>query len=127
MNNRIKSFKDLIVYTGSIEAAKRVMFCIVPLLPQNEKYDLASQLRRCCKAIPTLIAEGYAKKYQPKAFKKYLEDALGEANEMHPHLVFCRDIYLINPQLCSELISTYEIIGKQLFCLRRNWQNYGKE
>lgn len=122
----IRSFMDLDVYQRSLSAAKEVLLKVIPRLPAVEKYGLADQLRRCCKAIPALIAEGYAKKYQQKAFQKYLEDALGESNEMNPHLVFCCEIYNIEKELCNHLIEQYEIIGKQLFNLRRNWRSFGK-
>ena len=123
----IRTFKDLDVYQRTLEAAKEVLTKVIPRLPASERFDLADQLRRCCKSIPALIAEGYAKKHQLKAFQKYLEDALGECNEMNPHLIFCRDVYKIGNELCNSLIETYEIAGKQLYNLRRNWGNYGKE
>lgn len=120
----IRTYKDLDVYQKSMYAAKQVLIRLIPMLPASEKYDLASQMRRCCKAIPALIAEGYAKKHQQKAFQKYLEDALGEANEMNPHITFCRDVYNADEKLCNQLLDTYDIIGKQLYNLRRNWTNY---
>ncbi len=123
----IRSYKDLDVYQRTLEAAKEILTKLIPRLPVSEKFDLADQLRRCCKSIPALIAEGYAKKHQPKAFQKYLEDALGECNEMNPHLVICRDVYKIDNKLCNHLLETYEISGKQLYNLKRNWKNYGKE
>lgn len=123
----IRTYKDLDVYQKSLDTAKDVLMRVIPRLPASEKFDLADQLRRCCKAIPALIAEGYAKKHQPRAFQKYLEDSLGESNEMNVHLVFCRDVYSIDKALCNRLLETYEIIGKQLYNLRRNWTNYGKE
>jgi len=46
---------------------------------------------------------------------------------MNTHLIFCRDVYYIDKELCDHLLETYEIIGKQLYKLRRNWTNYGKE
>ena len=67
------------------------------------------------------------KKHQPKAFKKYLEDALGECNEMNPHLIIYRDVYGIDRQLCDHLLSEYGIAGKQLYKLRQNWLVYGKD
>lgn len=110
-----------------MDAAKIVLIQLIPRLPAAEKYDLVDQMRRCCKAIPALIAEGYAKKHQPRAFQKYLEDALGECNEMNTHITLCKDVYKIDEKLCNELIDTYEIAGKQLFNLKRNWKVYGKE
>jgi len=40
-----------------------VMKEIAAKLPDSEKYDLKYQLSRTCKAIPRLIAEGYAKRH----------------------------------------------------------------
>ena len=70
-----------------------VMKEIVPKLPNSEKYDLKDQLSRSCKAIPRLIAEGYAKKHQKSGFQKYLDDAMGECNETIVSLEQCRDLY----------------------------------
>lgn len=64
----ITSFKDLEVYQNSYDAMLIVMKEIVPKLPDTEKYDLKEQLRRACKAIPRLIAEGYAKRHQKMGF-----------------------------------------------------------
>ncbi len=126
-SNIIKSYKDLDVYQKTLKIAKDVLIRIIPRLPSCEKYDLVDQMRRCCKAIPALIAEGYAKKHHQKAFQKYLCDALGECNEMDAHLTFCRDVYGIDKTLCDILLENYTIAGKQLYKLMNNWRNYGKE
>ena len=66
MDNRnpIKSFRDLVVYQNSYKAMLIVYKDILPFIPETEKYDLKDQLRRSTKAIPRLIAEGYAKRHQ---------------------------------------------------------------
>lgn len=117
----IYSYKDLNVYERAYIAAIKVIREVLPKLPQNEKYDLMDQIRRSCKAIPRLIAEGYAKRHQKMGFQKYLDDAMGEANETHVGVSQCKDIYGIN---CDELIESYEIIGKQLYRLSEAWTNF---
>jgi len=57
----IKSFLNLDVYQNTYKAARMVLFQIIPKLPKAEAFDLSDQMRRAAKAIPTLIAEGYAK------------------------------------------------------------------
>jgi len=89
----IVSFHYLEVYKNSYKASITVMTRIVPNLPESEKYDLKSQLSRSCKAIPRLIAEGYAKRHQKYGFQKYLYDAMGECNEMIVSLSHSKDIY----------------------------------
>jgi four helix bundle protein len=77
-----KNFRNLDVYQGSYLASIKIMTKIIPKLPDIERNDLRNQMSRSCKAIPRLIAEGYAKKHQKKGFQKYLDDANGESNEM---------------------------------------------
>ena len=64
----IRSFHDLEVYNESYDASLKVINDIIPHLPKEEKEDLTSQMRRSCKSVPRLIAEGYAKRHQKKGF-----------------------------------------------------------
>jgi len=122
----IRSFKDLDVYNNLYQASLTVLREILPKLPEEEKYNLKDQIRRCCMSPCALIAEGYAKKNQKLAWKKYLQDAIGECNEMITHLSYIRDLYSnkIDPNLCNKLIDTYDISGKQLYRLAESWKNY---
>jgi len=122
----IRSFRDLEVYQNSYKAMLLVMKEIIPKLPNSEKYDLKNQLSRSCKAIPRLIAEGYAKRHQKSGFQKYLDDAIGECNETVVSLEQCKDIYgkFLNKDLLEELIKNYDITGRQLYNLSLSWKNF---
>ena len=123
---KILSYEDLDVYKRSYATCIRVMKEIVPHLPPTERFDLKDQLSRSSKAIPRLIAEGFAKKYQRAGFQKYLTDAIGESNETAVSLAQCLDLYSsdVNPEISGELISEYSIIGKQLFKLQQSWTKF---
>ena len=125
-NTPIRSFHDLEVYQNSYDASVKVMRKIVPKLPKIEKNDLKSQISRSCKAVPRLIAEGFAKKHQEKGFQKYLDDSMAESNEMIVSLSHCRDIYdyLVDKNLCDELIRIYDITGRQLYSLSMAWSKF---
>jgi len=114
------------VYQNSYNASLKVMNEIIPKLPEIEKNDLRSQISRSCKAIPRLIAEGYAKKHQKKGFQKYLDDSMGESNEMIVNLSHCKDIYnrSIDVNLCNELIDVYDKPTRQLYNLSKAWTNF---
>jgi four helix bundle protein len=122
----IKSFKDLEVYKNSYSASIEVICKIIPKLPNEERYDLADQMRRSAKAIPRLIAEGYSKKHQKKGFQKYLDDALAESNEMIVSLSHVHDLYstYFDPILCERLIDTYDKTSRQLYLLSTSWTNF---
>ena len=123
---KIKSFRDLDVYSRTYAASMQVMKDVLPALPPSEKYDLRDQLSRSCKAIPRLIAEGYAKRHQKRGFQKYLDDAMGECNETVVSLSQCKDIYssCIDTALCKNLIDTYDISGRQLYRLEQSWSRF---
>jgi len=123
---RITSFKDLEVYQNSYKAMLIVMKEIIPKLPDSEKYDLKEQLSRACKGIPRLIAEGYAKRHQKLGFQKYIDDAMGECNEMVVSLSQARDIYsaYVNIRRCEELVDIYDKSGRQLYKLGSAWTNF---
>ena len=120
----VRSFLDLVVYQNIYKAMMAVLTKVVPKLPKEEKFDLGGQMRRACKAPPALIAEGYAQKHHRKAWQKYLNDAIGECNEMIVHLSCTRDVYFeyADVNICQDLIETYDIGGKQLYRLADSWR-----
>ena len=107
----IASFRDLEVYQKSYIACVEVMTKVIPNLPDSEKFDLKKQLSSSVKAIPRLIAEGYAKRHQKYGFQKYLDDAMAECNETVVGIEMCRDLFKkhVDKTLCQELIDTYEV------------------
>ncbi len=123
---KVVSFQDLDVYQRTYKASIRVMKEVVPKLPDREKYDLCDQLSRSCKAIPRLIAEGYGKRHQKKGFQKYLDDAMGESNEIIVSLSHTKDLYndCVEESTCSELIEMYDISGRQIYKLRKSWSSF---
>lgn len=128
-NSKITSYKDLDVYQRSYTCSILMITKFISMLPDSERYDLKDQLSRSSKAVPRLIAEGFAKKHQKLGFQKYIDDAMGETNETQVGLCQCRDIYTkhIDLELCDKLIKEYEIIGKQLYRLEEAWNKFSKK
>lgn len=128
-NIPIKSFRDLKVYQNSYRGCIVVAKIILPKLPDSEKFDLKDQLSRSTKAIPRLIAEGYAKRHQKLGFQKYIDDAMAESNETIVGLAQSRDIYghLMNIKLCDQLIDLYDKTGRQLYRLKESWSRFKRD
>ena len=122
----IKSFQDLKVYQNLYRAMVLLHTKIVPKLPKEEKLDLGDQMNRASKGAPALIAEGFAKRYQIKQWRKYINDTIGECNEMIHHLSVCVDVYsqYVDIESCKEVINIYDISCKQLTKLGQSWQDY---
>lgn len=109
----IRSYED-------IEAFQRAMGLLRPVhalaskLPDFEKFDLASQLRRASKSIPTNVAEGYGKRRSSRHFRAYVENALGSTDEMIVHLKVARALEYVTEQEAEALIEQYRVVGKML-------------
>jgi four helix bundle protein len=119
----IRSYRD-------IEAYRRSMGLLAPLhkllarLPDAERFELASQLRRASKSVPANIAEGYDKKRSAKEFKSYLSHALGSANEVVVHLEIAVAIGYVPQDDIQALVEGYEIVAKQLYRLIESWTDF---
>jgi four helix bundle protein len=122
-SNNIKSYQDLDVYKRLYEAMLLVHKTILPNLPVSEKFGLIDQMRRASKAPLAILAEGYAKKNYKKDWLRYINDAIGECNEMIVHLSCCRDLYnaIFKKDLLDKLLEEYNISGKQLYRLGKSW------
>ncbi|MBU0672262.1 MAG: four helix bundle protein [Candidatus Margulisbacteria bacterium] len=124
----IRGYGDLDVYQNSYKAMLTIFKHILPLLPKEERFDLADQLRRSCKAIPRLIAEGHSKRHQARGFQKYIDDAHAESNETIVSLTQVKDLYAstANSAALIKLIDLYDKISRQLFNLSHSWRSYSK-
>jgi len=125
----IRSFKDIRAYQTLYKAMIIVMTKIIPKLPKEERFDLADQLRRACKAPIALLAEGFAKRYQKRQWAKYLDDCLGECYEMVNHLDVCRDVYsqYLDLKDVDEALSLYDFGSRQVYKLKESWTNFHEE
>ena len=93
MENKIKSYKDLIVWQKGYELVKNV-YLITPKLPNSENFGLKSQMQRSAVSIISNIAEGSNRKTK-EDYKQFLHIALGSTSELETQLFLCRDLYNI--------------------------------
>ena len=117
-----KSYEDLDVYRRAFAMLKPV-HDLALRLPDYEKFDLANQMRRASKSIPTNIAEGYGRRRSPKEFCSFLSLALGSANEMEVHFKVALELQYIDQQTYDGFAQSYSTIAKQLSSLIRYWRS----
>ncbi|MDH3262017.1 MAG: four helix bundle protein [Acidimicrobiia bacterium] len=59
--------------------------------PSDERFGVTSQIRRSAASIPVNIAEG-ARRTSGPDFARFVDFALGSANETEYHLILARDL-----------------------------------
>ena len=115
----INSYKELEIYKRSYKLAL-TMHRITINFPEEERYDLISQIRRCSKSIPTNIAEGYGRKSKEE-FKRFLKISLGSCNELQVHLDFCKDLEYISEEVYENLSKENEEISRMINSTIKKW------
>lgn len=119
----IRSYRDIEAFQRS-KNILRPLQRLINKLPHEERFELASQMRRASKSVPANIAEGYALKRSAAHFRSRLDIALGSANEMVVHLEIAEAIGYLTQEEIQPLIDEYEIIGKQIYRLAETWRTF---
>ncbi|MEN7973279.1 MAG: four helix bundle protein [Verrucomicrobiota bacterium] len=101
MSDKITSFEDLECWQACRRLRIFVAKTIVPVLPKEERYGLASQTLRSARSTTANIAEGYGRfHYLDNA--KFCSNARGSCYETLDHLITTNDEAMISDELLSE-------------------------
>ena len=111
----IQSFKDLEIYQKSKKLLMDI-YKITEEYPEQEKFNVISQLRRSVLSIPLNIAEGYGRKSK-EDFKRFLKISLGSSNEVEALLEISKELGYLKEDEYQQLSKENEIIGKKIFRL----------
>ena len=86
---------------------------LVPLLPPDERYDLAFQIRKSSKSVGANIAEGYGRFYYMDNVR-FCYNARGSLDETVNHLLDARDLEYCPQPLYKELRSQADEVRRLL-------------
>ena len=85
----IRHFTDIEAWKRAREVRKAV-YGIVPDLPKEERFDLASQMRRAAVSTTSNIAEGYGRFHYQENIQ-FCRISRGSLYEIQDHLITCLD------------------------------------
>jgi len=97
----IRSFEDLECWKTARNLRLFVSREIVAHLPKEERYELASQLRRAARSVTANIAEGFGR-FHFRDNYKFCSNARGSLFEVLDHLITAHDDHYINAATLSE-------------------------
>src|SRR6266566_5546086 len=86
---KFQTFEDLEVYKAAREFRK-AMYVVTRRLPDFEKFDLASQIRRAAVSLTNNIAEGHGRYHWLEQIKFTLQSR-GSLEELIDDLNICQD------------------------------------
>jgi four helix bundle protein len=112
----MQNYKDLKVWQKA-HAFTLKIYTITQSFPKQEMYGITNQIRRSSSSVAANIAEGCGKLTQ-KDFARFLQIALGSANETEYFLILSFDLkYIHNEQEFNELLNNINEIKAMLISL----------
>lgn len=108
-----KGLEGLEVWQKARELMIAIHKQMVPLLPPEEKWDLAQQIRRSSKSVMANIAEGYGRYYYQDNVR-FCYNARGSLDETVSHLVTALDLGYIPQALYNQLRALADEVRRML-------------
>ena len=109
------TYKDLTVWQKSMLLARRI-YEITARYPEEERFGLVSQMRRCAVSIPSNIAEGYGRETE-REHSHFLFISLGSSNELETQLILSFEFQYIGHQDYVEIADLNFEVNKMLSSL----------
>jgi four helix bundle protein len=106
-----QGLESLEIWRKAVDYAVDICQHVIPFFPQEEKWALASQLRRSVQSIPANIAEGYGR-YNFQETIHFCYIARGSMAETKTHLIFAFRMGYINEEIFSRYLNQLNDLGR---------------
>lgn len=110
-------YKKLNVWIEAMDLVT-VIYQVTKNYPQEEKFGMISQIRRCAVSIPSNIAEG-AGRNSDKEFANFLGIANASSFELETQLVISKNLGYINENDLAVFSDKIDKIQKMIFKLKK--------
>ncbi len=101
-----KTYKELDVWKKARAFVKEI-YIITRDFPNEEKYGLMSQMRRCAVSIPSNIAEGYGRQFKKETLQ-FLHISRGSLYELETQIYIAYDLSFISEEKLNKLLADLE-------------------
>ncbi len=116
----IYSFERLDVWQLSRKLVKEI-YKLTGTFPEEEKFNLASQMRRASVSVPSNIAEGSSRS-SLKDQVRFLEIAYGSLMELYTQLYISMDLAYINEARQHDVALLMKEISNKLNALQKTYK-----
>ena len=111
------NFEKLKIWQKAMDIAVEV-YKISSLLPNDEKFNLIHQIKKCAVSIPSNIAEGSGRNYN-KEFIQFLGIANGSTFELITQLILAKKLELISEEIVQPVISQLIEVSNMNFSFQK--------
>lgn len=108
-----KGLDSLQVWNRALKLVVIITKQVLPMLPDEEKWSLAIQLRRSSQSIPANIAEGYGRYYYQEGIR-FCYIARGSLEEAYSQIVLAHQLGYISTNLHSSLLAEIQEVRRML-------------
>ena len=100
----IKSYKELLVWQKSMTLVT-LIYDVSKTFPDDERFGLTSQMRRCSISVPSNIAEGWGR-LSRKNYIQFLRVSRGSLYELETQILITKQLNYINDSESIENLIT---------------------
>jgi four helix bundle protein len=108
MENKTRSYRDLVVWQKGIEFAK-LIYPLSARFPADERFGLTSQIRRASVSVPSNIAEGQAR-HTTGEFVQFISHAEGSVAEVDTQPVIAVELDFVTKKHADP---RFDLIGEE--------------
>lgn len=112
----VMNLDRLEVWVSAKDFAVMIYKDVIPRLPADEKWNLASQLKRSAQSVPANIAEGHGR-YHYLDNVRFCYMARGSLTETQSHISLARELGFLPDDIYKRITDHAESIGKQSIIL----------
>ncbi|MGY6647873.1 four helix bundle protein [Wenyingzhuangia sp. IMCC45574] len=114
----MNKYQNLKIWNKSMELLEKV-YLLMKLLPDNEKFGLIAQIKRCSVSIPSNISEG-AGRNSKKEFIHFLSIANGSTSELETQILLTIRLGFIKGKEVEEILNLCAEIKKMNYALQKS-------
>ncbi|MGB4773853.1 MAG: four helix bundle protein [Daejeonella sp.] len=111
------NIKELKIWNKAIDLAVKI-YSITTHFPNDERFGLISQTRRCAVSVPSNIAEGAGRNTKGE-FKQFLAIANGSSYELQTQLVIAEKLGFVTGELCNDVLNNIDELQKMNYNLQK--------
>lgn len=111
------NFEKLKVWQKAMDIAEEV-YKLCLLLPDDEKFNLIHQIKKCAVSIPSNIAEGSGRNHN-KEFVQFLGIANGSTFELITQLILAKRLKLVSEEIVQPIINQLVEVSNMSFSFQK--------